>query len=1112
MKPSSEHKENHQQPADTPPAMATPRFVDLSVQVGPVCGLPPELAVRLLLSAPGLFPDAVTSGVLTEGSGELSLEQTKIAVTPQTLDAAARGVSVHLVEAASAQKEGGVVLARGHLETFPLLHDTDELDVTLPLTVCQAPASPAAARGLPAAAVGAAGAPAAAAAAAEPPPAEQQQTESKQQQQQHHKQPQAGPKGGAKETPAAAAAAAGEAGPALGDLCVAVSVSVKIRASSLLGAPEDSQDFNILSVTVEGAHLLPDFFGNAAADSDAHPFSYSLLLLDGCLDGGCLQLPDKGGPPQTAGKVQDEKAEGAPSASAHKGRGKGGGAPGGGAPPASPQGGAPTAAKGEGHGVEGGGAYPQGGGPPSKPCIVWDGRNEAPTCMQLYRGRRFMARLACTLDHSGGFAAKAWLPLDSLRRGEQHTQSLTLPLAAVYADAAAAAAAAAANPPQQQQQDEEEQGDFQEDPFVSAKSNVVLSVSLHRPLRELFPAPPSDGSPLLTALAAPESSPAAAAAAAAAAPAAAAAAEREAARPCEWRQQLQGPTAAAVAAAAVRGVSLVSCSLSSILHAAAGDAAAAAGSEDAAEAAQMGIDGLALQVYRHLKEQGQLAGLERHLRRIVRQAVRDRQQQRKTAVLADCFAALSDAFNSEIGAIVRTAAAETERQRLFLAPEEATAATAAAPAAAPHSQPVAAAEAASSPATAAAAAAAETAGLEGETEQERLCRLRFECEIVGDLEGAVGYHKQLLLLPAAAAAAAATTGPLAAAAPSEGQLYVQLAALLLRADEANADESELALREAVLKFGGLKQTPLEPLLMLGCLLLYLGKLEDSQSLFSAAVSQQMQRLHQQQQQQQQLQQLQQSLEGDVECGEETQQTDASAAGEAAGAAAAAAAAAGAGAAADASDAEGRAEDHPDPPLSLSFFCLALSYLLAGDMDKFEAALCLSLQPAGFHAKLLLDERLLLPEAAAVADERPPPQQQEQQQQQQQKMWSEWAQREIEQQFPSVPADWMLEVEMTHSFLFVSLLLLLLKSSLGGFALRLLQQEPLIPGELRAPNAAAAAESPAASKSAAAATSAAAANSAAAAESAAADSAAASKSAAAAEPAAAADSVASAFRS
>lgn len=151
----------------------------------------------------------------------------------------------------------------------------------------------------------------------------------------------------------------------------------------------------------------------------------------------------------------------------------------------------------------------------------------------------------------------------------------------------------------------------------------------------------------------------------------------------------------------------------------------------------------------------------------------------------------------------RESAAENERSGLFLSPEEdiQTAAESAAVVADIATAAVTAATATTNAANVEAArAAAKT-----ETESERLSRLRFECEIVGDLQGAILYHKQLLLLPPAEAAAAAVAGPAAAAEPSEAQLYVQLAALLLRANPDNKEEAEQAMREAVDKFGGLHQ-------------------------------------------------------------------------------------------------------------------------------------------------------------------------------------------------------------------------------------------------------------------------------------------------------------------
>lgn len=52
------------------------------------------------------------------------------------------------------------------------------------------------------------------------------------------------------------------------------------------------------------------------------------------------------------------------------------------------------------------------------------------------------------------------------------------------------------------------------------------------------------------------------------------------------------------------------------------------------------------------------------------------------------------------------------------------------------------------------------------------------------------------------------------------------------------------------------------------------------------------------------------------------------------------------------------------------------------------------------------------------------------------------------QFPSLPEDWLLQVKESHSFLFISFLLLLLKAGLGCLVLKLLQHDALIPKETR----------------------------------------------------------------
>ena len=122
-----------------------------------------------------------------------------------------------------------------------------------------------------------------------------------------------------------------------------------------------------------------------------------LLLLDGCIDGGSLQLPEK--PPP---KSQEEKSQGPPQGAPPKGgRGKGApaasaSAPAAGGPPPLP--GTPPAGE---------------GGPPvemraplppviPKPFIVWEAKETVGLGFRFYRGRQFMSCLAYTLDHAGG--------------------------------------------------------------------------------------------------------------------------------------------------------------------------------------------------------------------------------------------------------------------------------------------------------------------------------------------------------------------------------------------------------------------------------------------------------------------------------------------------------------------------------------------------------------------------------------------------------------------------------------------------------------------------------------------------------------------------------------
>ena len=170
-----------------------------------------------------------------------------------------------------------------------------------------------------------------------------------------------------------------------------------------------------------------------------------------------------------------------------------------------------------------------------------------------------------------------------------------------------------------------------------------------------------------------------------------------------WKRQLQRRTAAAVSSVASQGLSFVSSSISRVLAAASEDPAVAAEDSAAAAeaAAELGVDELSLRVYKDLKKEGLLAELEGQLRRLVRQAVRDRVrddallaaavrcssssssnsssssdssssnsssskgrermpstcglqvQQRKSLVLAECFAALSEALDTEISTKVK---------------------------------------------------------------------------------------------------------------------------------------------------------------------------------------------------------------------------------------------------------------------------------------------------------------------------------------------------------------------------------------------------------------------------------------------------------------------------
>lgn len=129
-----------------------------------------------------------------------------------------------------------------------------------------------------------------------------------------------------------------------------------------------------------------------------------LLLLDGCLDGGSLQLPETAAP----SKPQDDKpAPLSPGGPLHKGRNKGApAASSGGTTKSSP--GPPAAAAGasaEGEKVsEGPEASGLSGTPPGppKPFIVWEAKDKKRSNVRFYRGRKFMSQLAYTLDHAGG--------------------------------------------------------------------------------------------------------------------------------------------------------------------------------------------------------------------------------------------------------------------------------------------------------------------------------------------------------------------------------------------------------------------------------------------------------------------------------------------------------------------------------------------------------------------------------------------------------------------------------------------------------------------------------------------------------------------------------------
>ncbi|XP_026192010.1 uncharacterized protein LOC113147055 [Cyclospora cayetanensis] len=289
----------------------------------------------------------------------------------------------------------------------------------------------------------------------------------------------------------------------------------------------------------------------------------------------------------------------------------------------------------------------------------------------------------------------------------------------------------------------------------------------------------------------------------------------------------------------------------------------------------------------------------------------------------------------------RTAAAKAEYERLFLGPDEIeggavprasgeegasdnTLGTASVgEVALPRVESV---EAPSALADAVAAIAAPggpeiATGCRKQTEHERLRRLCFESELIGDLDGAIEYHKQLLLLPPAEAPPGVVT---AAASCSEPLLYVQLASLLLRADQSNKDEAEAALMEAINKFGGVNQTPTEPLLMLGCLLLDCNRPEEAQGFFSVAVQQLLQRLQQQQHLKDDIRPQQRLEDGPVEISFSGEGLSAG------------------------SSSAGAKEEPADPPLSLCFFCLALSFLFMGDAQRFEAALSLALQPSDQH--------------------------------------------------------------------------------------------------------------------------------------------------------------------
>ena len=143
---------------------------------------------------------------------------------------------VQLVDAAATQKESPLELASGQIDLLPLIHERKDISANVALAVSPTPAA-------------ATEAPAAAEAAPPPDPKQQQQ-----QQQQQRQQQQVAAKGASKEPPAAATGSAATTAPtaavAAGPAFDKVEVAVRIEASALLGAPEDSQDWNVLTIAV----------------------------------------------------------------------------------------------------------------------------------------------------------------------------------------------------------------------------------------------------------------------------------------------------------------------------------------------------------------------------------------------------------------------------------------------------------------------------------------------------------------------------------------------------------------------------------------------------------------------------------------------------------------------------------------------------------------------------------------------------------------------------------------------------------------------------------------------------------------------------------------------